>query len=424
LNSSAASHECFALFDDCGATPESPRSRLYTGHAETLVCGHAGQLPQVLASMQDALRCGLHAVGVFDYELGAQMHAIAPRNDASVLTHILLFEQYRKLSAAGVADWLALQDRDATPAGIAHVSDSVSEAQFEEAIRRIRTCIEAGDTYQVNYTYRIRFDAFGSPLALYRQLRERQPVPYGALIALPDGRAVLSLSPELFAMHAGGLVTARPMKGTAPATGDASQDAVRATALANDPKNRAENLMIVDLLRNDLGRIAATGSVRVPWLFQVDRYAGVLQMTSTIEARLRDDATLADIFAAIYPCGSITGAPKRRTMQIIREIEPDARGIYTGAIGWFDAPGKDRSVGDFCMSVPIRTLMLQAPDEHGMRKGEMGVGAGIVHDSDPAEEYAECKLKANFLTGLLGDCEPDPRESCISDLCKYLSHLG
>ncbi len=356
--------------------------------------------------MQDALRSGLHAVGVFDYELGAQMHAITPRKNASALTHILLFEQCRKLAAAEVAGWLEQQDRDAQPAGIAHVSDSVSEAQFKEAIHRIRTCIEAGDTYQVNYTYRIRFGAFGSPLSLYRSLRERQPVPYGALIALPDGRAVLSLSPELFAMHADGIITARPMKGTAPAAGDASRDADRASALANDPKNRAENLMIVDLLRNDLGRIAATGSVRVPRLFQVDRYAAVLQMTSTVEARLRDDATLADIFAAIYPCGSITGAPKRRTMQIIRELEPDARGIYTGAIGWFDAPGKDRSVGDFCMSVPIRTVTLQAPDEYGMRKGEMGVGAGIVHDSDPAEEYAECKLKASFLTGLQGGFDP------------------
>ena len=352
--------------------------------------------------MQDTLRYGLHAVGVFDYELGADMHGIAPRNDASALTHILLFEQCRKCSAAEVADWLAQQGRDALPAGIVHVADSVNEAQFKDAIHRIRTWIEAGDTYQVNTTYRIRFDAFGSPLALYRRLRERQPVPYGALIALPDGRAVLSLSPELFAMHTDGIITARPMKGTAAATGDASRDAARAIALANDPKNRAENLMIVDLLRNDLGRIGATGSVHVSRLFQVDRYASVLQMTSTIEARLCDDATLAGIFAAIYPCGSITGAPKRRTMQIIRELEPDARGIYTGAIGWFDAPGKEQSVGDFCMSVPIRTLTLQAPDEYGMRKGEMGVGAGIVHDSDPAEEYAECKLKASFLTGLRG----------------------
>ena len=165
--------------------------------------------------------------------------------------------------------------------------------------------------------------------------------------------------------------------------------------------------MIVDLLRNDIARIATTGSVAVPALFEVQRYASVLQMTSTITAQLRDDATLHDIFDALYPCGSITGAPKRRTMEIIRELEPDTRGIYTGAIGWFDPrrDGDSGQVGDFCMSVPIRTLTLQPPGEDGVRRGEMGVGAGIVFDSDAAGEYAECKLKARFLTGLQNDFE-------------------
>ena len=164
----------------------------------------------------------------------------------------------------------------------------------------------------------MRFDAFGSVFALYARLRARQPVPYGALIGLPDGRAVLSLSPELFVRHDSGRLLARPMKGTAPACDDASAmprptTPSRAQALAADPKNRAENLMIVDLLRNDLGRIARTGSVGVPALFEVRRYSSVLQMTSTVQAQLRADAGLADIFDALYPCGSITGAPKRRT---------------------------------------------------------------------------------------------------------------
>jgi para-aminobenzoate synthetase/4-amino-4-deoxychorismate lyase len=230
-------------------------------------------------------------------------------------------------------------------------------------------------------------------------------VPYGALIALPDGSAVLSLSPELFIRHGRGVLTARPMKGTAAATGDTLQDAMRADALAADPKNRAENLMITDLLRNDLGRIAVPGTVTVPHLFEVDRYNSVLQMTSTVCARLRIGVTLAQAFAALYPCGSITGAPKRRTMQIIRELEADARGLYTGAIGWFDSPDNGQTIGDFCLSVPIRTLVLQAPDNGGVRAGEMGVGAGIVHDSVAAEEYAECQLKAKFLTGLGHDFE-------------------
>jgi para-aminobenzoate synthetase/4-amino-4-deoxychorismate lyase len=223
------------------------------------------------------------------------------------------------------------------------------------------------------------------------------------LITLPDGRSVLSLSPELFIRSAGIRLEACPMKGTAPASDDADVNALRARQLANDPKNRAENLMIVDLLRNDLGRIARTGSVRVPALFEVQRYGRVLQMTSTVQADLAPHATLREIFAALYPCGSITGAPKRRAMEIIQELEPDARGIYTGAIGWIDPPGRAGvaavGFGNFCLSVPIRTLVLQPGD--GVRQGELGVGAGIVHDSDPASEYAECQLKASFLTGLL-----------------------
>jgi para-aminobenzoate synthetase/4-amino-4-deoxychorismate lyase len=215
------------------------------------------------------------------------------------------------------------------------------------------------------------------------------------------------------------------MKGTAAASGDAQQDAARAAALAADPKNRAENLMIVDLLRNDLGRIAAVGSVQVPQMFHVERYSGVLQMTSTLHARLRDDASLADVFAALYPCGSITGAPKRRTMQIIDELEPDARGIYTGAIGWFDAPDGARRVGDFCLSVPIRTLTLQAPGDDGVRRGDMGVGAGIVHDSVAADEHAECALKARFLTGLPAEFELfETMHALRDDGCRHLDlHL-
>jgi len=389
-----------------------------------LTCEHAAQLPDMLDSLQESLQHGLHAVGVFDYELGTEMQDIAPRAQTSPLACILLFKQCTRLSASQVEAWLAQQDHDTTPSGIAASEESVGEREFSDAISRIRDYIEAGDTYQVNYTYRIRFDAFGAPLALYRRLRSRQPVPYGALITFPDGRTVLSLSPELFVRHEQGSIVTRPMKGTAPATGDGQQDAGRAQALAADPKNRAENLMIVDLLRNDLGRIATVGSVSVPHLFQVERFGSVLQMTSTIQAKLRNDATLAEIFVALYPCGSITGAPKRRTIQIIRELEADARGVYTGAIGWFDAPEPGQAVGDFCLSVPIRTLMLQAPGSDGIRKGEIGVGAGIVHDSQAAQEFAECRLKASFLTGLPNEFELIETLYATQEGCRHLDlHL-
>jgi para-aminobenzoate synthetase / 4-amino-4-deoxychorismate lyase len=394
-----SSEHCFALLDDAGANVADRRSRLYTEHDSTLSCSSPMELSRLLEQMQDALARGLHAVGIFAYELGDALQGVAPRSGQAPLAQILLFRRMDRLSSMQVMAWLSGQDRQAEPAGIAGLHASVDEAQFTEAIGRIRDYIEAGDTYQANYTYRLRFDVYGSPVALYRRLRQRQPVPYGALIALPDGRALLSLSPELFVRHAEGVIKTRPMKGTAAASGNDVIDRQRAEALAADPKNRAENLMIVDLLRNDLGRVARTGTVSVPELFQVERFSSVLQMSSTVQAVLRDDVTLNDNFNALYPCGSITGAPKRRTMQIIRELEPDPRGIYTGAIGWFDPPHNNLAAGPFCLSVPIRTLTLQAP-ANGVRKGELGVGAGIVHDSVAAEEFAECKLKASFLTGL------------------------
>ena len=406
------STDCYALLDD--ASTPGAGSRLYTGLAGVLRCDSGSEWPALLDGLQAALQRGLHAVSVCSYELGAHLLAMPPRaagKDGPPLAQVLLFDRCMHLSQDQVADWLEQQSpAAAAPAGIAGIRANIGQAQFTQALDRIHDYIAAGDTYQVNYTYRLRFDAFGSPVALYARLRARQPVPYGALLMLPDGGALLSLSPELFVRHAQGELTARPMKGTAPAAA-ADQDeenARRAQALSQDPKNRAENLMIVDLLRNDIGRIADTGSVQVPALFEVKRYSSVLQMTSTVQATLRDDATLADIFQALYPCGSITGAPKRRTMEIIAELEPAPRGVYTGAIGWFDppAPGGAHGVGDFCMSVPIRTLALQPLDAaSGTRRGELGVGAGIVYDSVADEEFAECRLKARFLTGLTNDFE-------------------
>ena len=438
--------DCFALLDDSAASTAEPRSRLYTGYVGELTCAQASELPMLLEQMQRALRDGRHAIGLFSYELGADLIGVAHAVSDWPLAQVLLFERCEQLSAEEVGRWLDKEAaKDKAPSGIAKLSPNVNEAEFGAAIEKIHAYIEAGDSYQVNYTYRLRFDAFGSPQALYRRLRERQSVPYGALVSLPDGRAVLSLSPELFIRHKNAELTARPMKGTAPATGDELTDAVRAQALAGDEKNRAENLMIVDLLRNDLGRISEFGSVRVPALHEVARYGGVLQMTSTITARLRADATLTDIFGAIFPCGSITGAPKRRSMQIINEVEPEARRLYTGAIGWFEAPnepltpalshrrergesGRDTPVPNFCLSVPIRTLALEAMNSDGMpngvRKGEMGVGAGIVFDSAAVDEYAECLLKASFLSGLPQEFELFETMHVTEDGCSLLNqHL-
>ena len=419
--------ECFALLDDAsplldGATVATT-SRLYTDHVATLRCDAIGDWQQVLDAMQAALARGEYAVTLCTYELGVALLGIADgrpgtshrrpaASGAAPLAQVLLFRRCELKTAAEVGDWLAARSFPiARPAGIANVRANIDQPAFDAALARIHAYIEAGDTYQVNYTMRLRFDAFGGIHALYARLRARQPVPYGALVQCEDGSAVLSLSPELFVRHAGGVLTARPMKGTAPAAPPTQADThaddnlARARTLAADPKNRAENLMIVDLLRNDIARVAQTGSVQVPALFDVQRYGSVLQMTSTITATLRTDATLAQVFEALYPCGSITGAPKRRAMEIIRELEPDPRGIYTGAIGWFD-PAPANRVGDFCLAVPIRTLALSAPDAAtGVAQGELGVGAGIVYDSASGDEYDECRLKARFMTGLANSFE-------------------
>ncbi|MEJ2768974.1 aminodeoxychorismate synthase component I [Mycetohabitans sp. B46] len=399
----------FALLDDCApgeASADAPvcRSRLYTAFSHERICTDPGRLDALLAEVDADLRTGLHALLLADYEWGVRLQCPAKRTGGGAL-RILLFRELRRLFPEQVAAWLQQQDdgrADPGVAGIANVRSSVTRDAFDDAITRIHAALHDGDSYQVNYTYRLAFEMFGSAPALYRRLRARQPVSFGALLALPDGTHVLSLSPELFVEHRGGTIVARPMKGTAPRENEAQLDARQARALATDDKNRAENLMIVDLLRNDLGKIARTGSVRVPALFAVEPYASVWQMTSTVHARVRDEIRFADVLRALFPCGSITGAPKVRTMALIESIETTPRGLYTGAIGWLDTPADAHTLGDFCLSVAIRTLVLEprsAPDMGvDVRAGTFGVGAGIVLDSVAHDEYFECALKARFLT--------------------------
>ncbi|MCC8401338.1 aminodeoxychorismate synthase component I [Paraburkholderia sp. MMS20-SJTN17] len=400
----------FALLDDCGATAALPSSRLYTGFVRERVCTGAAQLEAVCDGVAADTRNGVHAVVLADYEFGRSLVGIdqlrpteTQRGNATL--RFLLFEHCTKLAREEVDAWLMARDNGAlepSVAGTANVRESVDRAQFEAAIDAIHAALCAGDSYQVNYTYRLGFDVFGSPLAFYRRLRARQPVPFGALIGLPDDAWVLSCSPELFVEKHGATLRARPMKGTAPRSDDPVTDQGNARFLANDPKNRAENVMIVDLLRNDLSRVARIGSVNVPALFSVEPYASVWQMTSTVEATLLGGTSFATILRALFPCGSITGAPKHRTMQLIDELESTPRGLYTGAIGWLDAPGDDHDCGDFCLSVAIRTLTLTASAQSGgmdCLRGSMGIGAGIVLDSVAAEEHEECRLKGRFLTG-------------------------
>ncbi|MEP6506172.1 MAG: chorismate-binding protein, partial [Betaproteobacteria bacterium] len=407
----------FVLLDDADATAARPTTRVYGGFVREHRCVDPATLDAVCAAALADLDRGLHGVLLADYEWGVKLlrpaNVVPPPGDASCL-RILIFDSLRRLDADGAADWLAQREGRAQPApsGVCDLRADVTRAGFESAIARIHEAIRDGETYQVNYTYRMHGRAWGSPIALYRRLRARQRVGFGALMRLPMAPGdttqwVLSRSPELFVRHEHGRLQARPMKGTAPRTLAPEGDSETARLLHEDIKNRAENLMIVDLLRNDLGRIAAIGSVRVPELFRIEPYATVFQMTSAVEAERLPDVGLADLLRALFPCGSITGTPKRKTMEWIAALESGPRGLYTGAIGWLDgAPDGRTTCPDMTLSVAIRTVALgppepaRGPDATGARPLVLGVGGGIVHDSVAADEYDETHWKARFLTAL------------------------
>ncbi len=406
----------FALLDEADAPAGAPRSRLLSGWLGEWRCDDPATLEAVWAGAQAQIAAGAHALLLADYEWGVRLAGAGTpggwSEQAPGALRLLMFSRLQRLDTAGVAAWLAEAEGRAEPAPAAVLAPQPDDDAdtYAAAIARIHALIRAGETYQVNHTLRLRGQAVGTPLALYRRLRALQPVPFGALLALPGDRWVLSCSPELFVRHEAGRLEARPMKGTAARRPDDAQaDAAAAAWLAADIKNRAENLMIVDLLRNDLGRIARTGSVKVPALFRVEPYRTVFQMTSTVEAEPAPGVDLPAVLRALFPCGSITGAPKHRTMQLIESLESSPRGLYTGAIGWVEAPapGSDRRLGDFALSVAIRTLELgapvgPAPGQGGLRPVRLGVGGGIVLDSVAEDEAAEWRLKSRFAT------RPDP----------------
>ncbi len=401
---------CFVLLDDCHAIDASPSSRLYTGFVKQHVCTDARLLDDVWSAVESEMASGLHAAVLIDYEWGAKLQSAGTQhlspNDTSAL-RVLLFSQLDRWSSDQVSRWLAWQDgqETPTPAGIADLQSSVDAPAFEAGVAKIQDLTRAGETYQVNFTYRVSGSQYGTPVGLFRRLRQTQPVSMGALIALPHAhdtdaqRWVLSSSPELFVRNRGGHLTTRPMKGTAPRATGADADTIRAQWLSGDAKNRAENVMIVDLLRNDLGRISTIGSVRVPHLFSVETYPTVHQMTSTVESSVRPDVDFSGLLRALFPCGSITGTPKVHTMDRIAELETTPRGLYCGAIGWVEPAAPPARLGDLCLSVAIRTITLDAARD-GRREALLGLGGGIVIDSNPSSEFEETRVKARFLTSV------------------------
>jgi len=379
------------------------RALLYSGPAEIVETRDHGEIGACL----DRLR-GRQAAGFLAYEAGLALEEklaplrVPPAAEAPPLLWFGLFDACEEVAAAAL-----LPDGAGAWAGAPR--PLISEAEYDSALAAVMTHIEAGDIYQANFTFAAEAATLGHPLALYAALRARAGAGHGAVV-FTGAHWILSLSPEMFFTLEAGGITVRPMKGTAPR--DADPDAFRA-----DPKQRAENLMIVDLLRNDLSRVARPGSVAVPELFAVETYPTLLQLTSTVVAELADGLDAIDLIRAIYPCGSITGAPKIRAMEIIAALEASPRSVYCGAIGRL-APD-----GGAAFNVAIRTLVLKA----GERIARMGLGSGIVADSEAGDEWRECLAKGAFVaTGrsfdLIETMRFDPVEG-VADLDRHLQRM-
>jgi len=368
----------FVLLDD--ARPGGT-ARLYREPQRVIAAWRVEELDGAIERLGKALDEGKEAAGYLAYEAGVAFEPRWPQSEGEREWPLLWFGLFDGAEeVAGMADALPPPEG----AQIGALRPLVDQGWHAGAVRRILDLIAAGDIYQANLTFPCEIDWQGDPLALYARIRERSAAGYGGIVDLGD-RALLSVSPELFFTLAEGRITARPMKGTAPRSGDAALDALRAAQLHASPKERAENLMITDLLRNDLSRVAEPGTVETSALFTVEHYPTVLQMTSTVEARLAAGLGPIDLLRAAFPCGSVTGAPKLRAAEVIADIEIGPRGPYTGAIGWMR-----RDAAAF--NVAIRTLAVQPG-----RPARLGLGSGIVADSDPAREWAECLAKGGFL---------------------------
>ena len=350
------------------------------------------QIEACFAELDQALKKGYYVAGFLSYEAGEAFEERLKRRQAFNFP-LLWFGAYKepliynhregKFNQKVVLPKKHKQESYI----IKNIRPNISQGSYKRAISKIKHLIAKGFTYQVNYTFKLKFSFSGSAAALYLNLRNNQSVAYSALIKTGE-RFILSFSPEMFFSKKGNKICTRPMKGTAGRGKNLQEDSENIKQLESSLKNRSENVMIVDLLRSDLGRISATGSVRVPRLFNVEKYETLLQMTSDIKSRVSPGHSAFDIFNYIFPSGSVTGAPKIKTMEIIRELEKEHRRVYTGSIGFFSP----KTLGIF--NVAIRTLLIDS------RKGsgEMGVGSGIVYDSNACAEYDECCLKANFLT--------------------------
>lgn len=370
------------LLDTARPDASNRMSPCFVSPNRVLEANTPNEVPSLLASIQEVTRSGKYVAGYLAYEGGYSFVDLeAPATGDAPVAWFGVYDRPYLLAPVEVS--LGLSTLEPGPT-VENVHLGVDRADYTEAVERVRRRIEKGDVYQVNYTAPVHFQAPGDPRSLFRRLRRRQHVPYGAYLNLGT-RQILSCSPELFFRRTGDRIVARPMKGTIRRGRTLEEDRILRQELASDPKNRAENLMIVDLLRNDLSVCCRPGSVEVSALYTTEPYDTVTQMTSTVTGQLQPGEGIASLLKALFPCGSVTGAPKRRAMRLIGELEQTPRGVYCGAIGM---AGPETAV----FNVAIRTAVIDG------QQGTMGVGSGIVWDSDPQSEYEECTLKTQFLT--------------------------
>jgi para-aminobenzoate synthetase/4-amino-4-deoxychorismate lyase len=416
--------EIYALLEDSKSDDKDSRNLLFTDAQELIIAWSEEELSSAIEKIEELKSEGLYLCGYLSYEAGFHFIDKAikkrlPDHPTQPLLYFVAFKKMESISRENLDKSFAEIDTYPEAELCPHnFSMSVAKDTYLEAIRKIRRYIIAGDTYQINYTIKYKFDLLGNAISLYKALRKTQPVEFGAVLNFPNSN-IVSLSPELFVKKKDGMLYAKPMKGTAKRGRNTKEDEFILDFLQNDPKTLSENVMIVDLIRNDFGRICETGSVSVKNLFEIQTFKTIHQMISTIKGKLKPEIHLSELLHGLFPCGSITGAPKVRTMEIINELEAEPRGVYTGAIGYL-LPNDD-----FYFNVPIRTIDIGKDN-----RCEMGIGSGIIYESNPQAEYEECLLKANFLTGinnkfyLIETMKFDGEKQDYKNLRKHLERLN
>ena len=391
LLSAISAHKNFVFLETNRRDKRNKISYLFKNPLKIISCDFPSQIRPSIEKIESFLKKGYFAAGFLSYEAGFGLEDALKGKKAQGVP-LLWFGIFKDAETFDYSDVLFNDDASKGMYNINDVETEISKKEYISSIKRIKAYIEKGDTYQVNHTFKLDFSFTGSIPDLYLCLRKKQSVSYSALIKI-DERYILSFSPELFFKKEKGIIQVKPMKGTIGRGRLLNEDKQNAKTLHFCPKNRSENIMIVDLLRNDLSRISRKDSVETRKFFSIEKYESLFQMTSTVEGKVRKGVSLYALFKATFPSGSVTGAPKISSMKIIDKLEKSPRKIYTGSIGLL-APN-----GESTFNVAIRTLLI----DKSKKKGEMGIGSGIVYDSDPKSEYDECILKAKFLTEKIKD---------------------